>query len=94
MAACARSAPQMAPGSFLAMSHITSDGTAPDVMATIRDAYRTASAPAVFRSRAEIEDFFTGLEVVHPGVVEVSAWRTKSSQLPALRILGGVGMKP
>ena len=85
---------QMAPGSFLAVSRITSDGTAPDVMATIRDAYRTASAPAVFRSHAEIEGFFTGLEVIHPGIVEVSAWRAKSSQLAALRILGGVGMKP
>jgi len=85
---------QMAPGSFLAVSHITSDGTAPDVMATIRDAYRTASAPAVFRSRAEIESFFTGLQVIHPGIVEVSAWRTRTSQPLALRILGGVGMKP
>jgi hypothetical protein len=85
---------QMAPGSFLAVSHITSDGTAPAVMATIRDAYRTASAPVVFRSRAEIEGFFTGLEVVHPGAVEVSAWHATTSQFPALRILGGVGRKP
>jgi hypothetical protein len=85
---------QMAPGSFLAVSHITSDGTRAAVMATIRDAYRTASAPAVFRSRAEIEGFFTGLEVVHPGVVEVSAWHATMSRFPALRILGGVGRKP
>jgi hypothetical protein len=84
---------QMAPGSFLTASHITSDGTAPAVMATIRDAYRTASAPAVFRSRAEIESFFTGLEVVHPGVVEVSAWRANNALPSALRFLGGVGRK-
>jgi hypothetical protein len=85
---------QMAPGSFLAVSHITSDGTAPTVMTTIRDAYRAASAPAVFRSRAEIEDFFAGLEIIHPGIVEVSAWRTRGGdQIPALRILGGVGEK-
>ena len=85
---------QMAPGSFLAVTHITSDGTTPAVMATIRDAYRTASAPAVFRSRAGIEEFFTGLEIIHPGVVEASAWRAKASHPLALRILGGVGMKP
>jgi hypothetical protein len=85
---------QMAPGSYLAVSHISSDGTAPAIMATIRDAYRTASAPAVFRSRAEIEGFFAGLQVVHPGVVEVSAWRARTSWNPALRILGGVGSKP
>jgi hypothetical protein len=84
---------QLASGSFLAVSHITSDGTAPAVMTTIRDAYRTASAPAVFRNRAEIESFFTGLEVVHPGVVEVSAWRANNARPSALRFLGGVGRK-
>ena len=84
---------QMAPGSFLAVSHISSDGTAPAVMATIRDAYRTASAPAVFRSLAEIEGFFAGLEIAHPGIVEVSAWRARATRIPALRILGGVGAK-
>jgi hypothetical protein len=88
---------QMAPGSFLAISHITSDGTAPAVMAAIKDAYRTASAPAVFRSTAEIEGLFAGLEVVHPGITEVSAWRASERQLqarpPALRVLGGVGRK-
>jgi hypothetical protein len=83
----------MAPGSFLAVSHITSDGTAPAVMATIRDAYRTASAPAVFRSRDEIAGFFAGLDLVHPGLVEVSAWRASGSRPSTLRFLGGVGKK-
>jgi S-adenosyl methyltransferase len=84
---------QMAAGNFLAVSHITSDGTAPAVMATIRDAYRTASAPAVFRSREEIEGFFAGLDLVHPGLVEVSAWRASGSRRSTLRFLGGVGQK-
>ena len=86
----------MVPGSFLAVSHITSDGTAPAVMATIKDAYRTASAPAVFRSRVEIEGFFGGLDVVHPGITEVSAWRANGQPPktpPALQFLGGVGRK-
>jgi hypothetical protein len=83
----------MAPGSFLAISHITSDGTAPAVMAAIKDAYRTASAPAVFRDRDEIERFFAGLDVVHPGIVEVSAWRAGVARPSALRVLGGVGRK-
>lgn len=87
----------MAPGSFLAISHITSDGTGPAIMAAIRAAYRTASAPAVFRSRGEIEGFFAGLDLVQPGIVEVSAWRASASRPPvtpaALRLLGGVGRK-
>jgi len=83
----------MAPGSFLAISHITSDGTAPPVMAAIKDAYQTASAPAVFRDRDEIEEFFADLDVVHPGIVEVSAWRAGAARPSALRVLGGVGRK-
>ena len=83
----------LVPGSFLAISHITSDGTAPAVMATIREAYRTASAPAVFRSREEIEAFFAGLDLLHPGLVEVSAWRASEGRSSALRFLGGVGGK-
>jgi len=87
----------MAPGSFLAVSHISSDGTAPAVMAAIHEAYRTASAPAVFRSRDEIAGFFAGLDLVKPGIVEVSGWRVRaglpSASPPALRVLGGVGRK-
>ncbi len=87
----------MAPGSFLAVTHISSDGTGPAVMAAIHEAYRTASAPAVFRSRGEIEGFFAGLDLVQPGIVEVSAWRASANRAPvtpaALRVLGGVGRK-
>jgi hypothetical protein len=83
----------MAPGSFLAISHISSDGTAPAVIAAIHEAYRTASAPAVFRSRDEIAEFFAGLDLVQPGIVEVSAWHARAVRPSALRVLGGVGRK-
>src|SRR6266566_4611407 len=81
-------------GSCVVISHITSDGTEPTVISTIQEAYRGASAPAVFRSRKEIEELFTGLDLLKPGLVEVSDWRasgTKSKKPPALRFLGGVG---
>jgi len=88
---------RIAPGSFIAISHITSDGTAPEVMATIRDAYSQARAPAIFRDRAEIGAFFAGLEMIRPGLVEVSDWRGNSRKPAnplALRFLGGLGEKP
>ena len=82
---------RMASGSMLAVSHITSDGTPPDVQATIQDVYAEASAPAVFRTRQEIEAFFGGLDLVEPGLVEVGAWRSLRPSPPApLRFLGGV----
>jgi hypothetical protein len=86
----------MPAGSYVVVSHITSDGTDPSVMATIRDAYASTSAPAVFRSRDEIRQFFAGLDLVTPGLVEVRDWRSKkraSAEPPALRFLGGVGKK-
>jgi hypothetical protein len=83
-------------GSYITLSHITSDGTAPHVITTIQEAYQRASAPAVFRTRADIERFLAGLEVLKPGIVEVSEWRAnnhKQTDLSALRFLGGVGLK-
>ena len=86
----------MPAGGYLVVSHITSDGTDPAVMGTIRAAYSNASAPAVFRSRAEIRQFFSGFCLVRPGLVEVSEWRSnnrKRENPPALRLLGGVGRR-
>jgi hypothetical protein len=82
---------RMASGSMLAVSHITSDGTPRDVQTTIQDVYAESSAPAVFRTRQEIETFFGGLDLVEPGLVEVGAWRSLRESPPApLRFLGGV----
>jgi hypothetical protein len=85
----------MAPGSYLALSHITSDGTDPRVQAAIEDAYAHASAPAVFRTRAQVEAFFTGLELQPPGLVDVAEWfpfaRTAPAQPLAVGFVGGVG---
>ena len=87
---------RVSPGSYVAISHITSEGTSPKVISTIQRAYACASAPAVFRTRKEIEVLFNSLELIRPGLVEVSEWRNSNSKqrnLPALRFLGGVGRK-
>jgi hypothetical protein len=89
----------MLSGSYLALSHITSDGTAPEVVATIRGAYRTASAPAVFRTRDQIHQFFNGLRLAEPGLADLSEWHTSAIHrekigLPALRFLAGIATKP
>jgi hypothetical protein len=47
----------------------------------------------VFRSQEEIVGFFAGLDLIHPGLVEVSAWRASGSRPSALRFLGGVAKK-
>jgi hypothetical protein len=84
----------MVPGSYLALSHITSDGTAPEVIATIHDAYRTASAPAIFRTRHQIRQFFDGLQLIEPGLADLSEWHTSAIRRElgpsALRFLAGI----
>jgi S-adenosyl methyltransferase len=84
----------LVPGSHLALSHITSDGTHPDVIAAVEDAYKTASAPAVFRTASQIRTFFDGLDLIPPGLADVTNWPRRSPgtvQSPALRFLAGVG---
>ncbi len=66
---------RMASGSMLAISHITADGTPPGVQAAIRAIYAEASAPAVFRTRHQIEAFFGGLDLVRPGLAAGEAWQ-------------------
>jgi hypothetical protein len=87
----------MVPGSYLALSHITSDGTDPHVIATIHEAYAKTSAPAVFRTKAEIQGFFAGLDMVGPGLADVTEWtaheRISSARPTALRFLAGIGRK-
>lgn len=84
----------LVPGSYLAVSHITSDGTHPDVIAAVEDAYKTASAPAVFRTVGQIRMFFDGLDLIPPGLADVTNWPGRgpaTAQSPALQFLAGVG---
>lgn len=88
---------RMAPGSYLAVSHITSDGTDPASMATIGEAYARASAQAVFRPEREIRAFFSGLELLDPGLIEVERWSPYAAAFCAqpspVRFLAGIGRK-
>jgi hypothetical protein len=83
-------------GSYLAVSHPTADFD-PQAMAGAVAAAEQAGVTLVPRSRAETEAFFTGLELVEPGVVPVLAWRP-DDQPPAephsAYYWAGVGRKP
>ena len=83
-------------GSYLALSHVSSDGTHPEAVATIREAYADASAPAVFRTDAEIREFFTGFQLQPPGLIDVVDWFPYTGVFMAqstVRVLGGLGRK-
>jgi hypothetical protein len=65
----------MAPGSFLVITHVTADHLSAEAAARARVAYDGASAPGVPRTREQVAGFFAGLDMVPPGLVNVSAWR-------------------
>ncbi|MGH3389792.1 MAG: SAM-dependent methyltransferase [Actinomadura sp.] len=89
----------LVPGSYLALSHSSLDGTPAEISAAIQERYKTAAAPAVWRSREAIARFFAGLDVVDPGLVTFTDWR--SDDLERKRpggdctwVLAAVGRKP
>ncbi len=61
------------PGGYVVISHGTADSR-PDDGALVADAYRATSTPLVLRSREQIVDLFTGLDLVPPGVVWATEW--------------------
>ena len=87
----------MAPGSFLAISHLTGDGRDSDTLAKITGAYHGGSAPLVPRSKNDITAFFDGFEIVPPGVVFAPFWRRANTRAPARGtrwFYAGIGRKP
>jgi S-adenosyl methyltransferase len=88
---------RMVPGSYLALSHVTSDGAHDDVVATVHRAYATASAPAVFRSEEEIRAFFSGYELMSPGLADLTKWYPYLAAIPTmppvLPVLAGIGRR-
>lgn len=84
-------------GSYLGVSHATPESfTDPASKELLNKVYaETASGGVTPRPKAEIERFFSGLEMTAPGLVSISAWRPQPGE-PVTRTLfyGGVGRKP
>jgi hypothetical protein len=56
----------LAPGSYLALSHLTDDHKPPRAVAEFRHVFDHATEQVHFRSKAGVERFFAGLELVSP----------------------------
>jgi S-adenosyl methyltransferase len=87
----------LAPGSLLALTHVTSDGQPADAVAGVEDAYRSTPTPIYFRTHAEVSRFFDGYTLIEPGLVTVDAWHPDPADPApdATRWLyGGLGRRP
>ncbi|WSY18008.1 SAM-dependent methyltransferase (plasmid) [Embleya sp. NBC_00896] len=65
----------MAPGSYLALSHLTTDGPPPEAVARTEAIYQNATSPIVFRPRERIASFFEGFDLLEPGLTRAWDWR-------------------
>ncbi|MQY23005.1 SAM-dependent methyltransferase [Nocardia macrotermitis] len=92
----------LAPGSYLALSHVTTDFDCgpddPDGMGRAVDVYTSRGIAVTPRTRAEVGWFFEGLELLEPGVEVVHRWRNERVEDPPLRdkqvsLWGAIGCK-
>jgi hypothetical protein len=87
------------PGSYLAISHLTADISATAEAEAMKFFARALSERMVenmvLRDRAGITQFFDGLELVEPGVVQADQWRTATgpSAESKVAVYCGVGRK-
>ena len=90
----ARLRERMAPGSYLVVSHGTTEEL-PDEADTVGQIYKGTATPLSLRPQAEIARFFTGFELVEPGLTWVTSWRPGPDDDVAERreMLAGVGRR-
>ena len=83
--------------SALVLSHVTGD-IRPEVATRFEAEYKKVTPGATLRTHEEILRFFTGLELVEPGLVQVPYWRPEEPEPPdadKVWFLGGaIGRKP
>jgi len=76
-----------APGSYLSLSHLTDDYKPPAAAEGFRAVFDTATEHMYFRSKAKVERFFNGLELVppyegaEPGVTFTGLWGAEDIEL-------------
>jgi hypothetical protein len=87
-------------GSYLALSHLTGDFD-PAAWEGVIAVYRRSGVTMQVRSRADVQRFFDGLEMVEPGLQSLPQWRPDADSDPATRptdtavsVYGGVARKP
>jgi hypothetical protein len=62
------------PGSYVAAS-VATDDFAPIPLAGVQRVYEAYGESLRWRTKAQVEDLFTGLDLVEPGIVQIHNWR-------------------
>ncbi|MEU6735949.1 SAM-dependent methyltransferase [Streptomyces physcomitrii] len=84
-------------GSYLVLCDSTEEYSPAAMRAMVEEWNRTSDNPRVNRSPEQLGAFFSGFEVLEPGLVPVSRWRPApegAQPPPAVSSFGGVARKP
>jgi len=82
-------------GSYLTISHLTKDHYPAEMEAFVRAVNEGTQEKSILRAHQEVSGFFRGLELIDPGVVQVSRWRPRSETEASATagLWGGMGRK-
>jgi hypothetical protein len=83
-------------GSYLSVTHATTEEHSPAAVEQIEAVYATTPTPIYFRTHEDIAPFFEGFEFVEPGLVTLDLWHPDAADpAPTTKWLyGGVARKP
>jgi predicted O-methyltransferase YrrM len=84
------------PGSYVVISHVASDIDTGAMISMTNRLNELMEQQAVPRTHQEVADFFSGLDLLEPGLVRVPEWRPASASDAAVRaqMWGAIGRKP
>jgi hypothetical protein len=83
-------------GSYLVLSHPAKDIHAAEMAAMANRLNQMMAEKVTFRGQAEVAKFFSGLDLVEPGMTNVPQWRPETEEEAAslAALWGGVARKP
>jgi hypothetical protein len=85
----------LAPGSYVAVSHLTADLSPEPVAAAVTAYNNGASVPVVARTHAQVSALFGALPLLGPGVVPLGQWRPPLGEISqSCDLCGGVAFIP
>ncbi|WP_431867682.1 SAM-dependent methyltransferase [Nocardiopsis eucommiae] len=83
---------RLAPGSFVALSHLSTGESPEQEQRLMTETYRNSPAPMIYRTPEEIGSLFDGFELLSPGLVAPGLWRPDSGTGESTRrFLSAVG---
>jgi S-adenosyl methyltransferase len=95
----ARYTDRLAPGSYLTLSHVVTDGVDQSGLTGVQEVYEASPTDPAIRSTAAIRELFTGFELQPPGLTDVRTFTdptfaySPQNPAPGIWMLCGLGRK-